>query len=246
MVPARALLSSRQARSTHVWRQPSFVGRPVTAYGRGVGLRRHRHSNQRSKLVGQCPHFPRVPHREFHLLQLLQARRGSGPTPTELDNTDIDYNNIQNNMSDSRRSPTSTPRSGGNGPATRSTTRGARATQLRWGRGRPPTVCLWVPSIGACRSIYDCKCSPRKGNTVCDILEPPTHALPTTWRHTAKWGGGPRPAGRASPVEGQPLRRGTLHACYWNSLLGALTQALIPTAAHADTSLLKSDSAEGR
>ena len=30
-------------------------------------------------------------------------------------------------MSDNRRSPTSTPRSGGNGPATRSTTRGARA-----------------------------------------------------------------------------------------------------------------------
>ena len=70
--------------------------------------------------------------------------------------------------------------------------------------------------------------------------EPSTHALPTTWRHTAKWGESPRPAGRASPVEGQPLRRGTLHACYWNSLLGALTQALILTAAHADTSQLKS------
>ena len=51
---------------------------------------------------------------------------------TELDNTDIDYNNIQNNMSDSRRSPTSTPRSGGRGPATRSTTRSTRA------RGRAP------------------------------------------------------------------------------------------------------------
>ena len=93
---------------------------------------------------------------------------------------------------------------------------------------------IWVPSIGACRSIYD-------NTIVCDILEPPTHALPTTWRHTAKWGGGPRPAGRASPVEGQPLRRGTLHACYWNSLLGALTQALILTAAHADTSQFKSE-----
>ena len=34
---------------------------------------------------------------------------------TELDNTGIDYNNIQNNMSDSRRSPASTPRSGGRG-----------------------------------------------------------------------------------------------------------------------------------
>ena len=53
-------------------------------------------------------------------------------------------------------------------------------------------------------------------------------------------GGEPRPAGRASPVAGQLLRRGTLHACYWNSLLGALTQALILTAAHADTSQLKS------
>ena len=92
---------------------------------------------------------------------------------------------------------------------------------------------IWVPSIGACRSICD-------NTIVCDILEPPTHALPTTWRHTAKWGGGPRPAGRASPVAGQPLRRGTLHACYWNSLLGALTQALILTAAHADTSQFKS------
>ena len=42
---------------------------------------------------------------------------------------------------------------------------------------------IWVPSIGACRSIYD-------NTIVCDILEPPTHALPTTWRHTAKWGEG--------------------------------------------------------
>ena len=92
---------------------------------------------------------------------------------------------------------------------------------------------IWVPSIRACRSIYD-------NTTVCDILEPPTHALPTTWRHTAKQGGGTRPAGRAPPVEGEPLRRGTLHACYWNSLLGALTQASILTAAHADTSPLKS------
>ena len=41
---------------------------------------------------------------------------------------------------------------------------------------------IWVPSIRACRSIYD-------NTTVCDILEPPTHALPTTWRHTAKRGG---------------------------------------------------------
>ena len=41
---------------------------------------------------------------------------------------------------------------------------------------------IWVPSIRACRSIYD-------STIVCDILEPPTHALPTTWRHTAKWGG---------------------------------------------------------
>ena len=88
---------------------------------------------------------------------------------------------------------------------------------------------IWVPSIGACRSIYD-------NTIVCDILEPPTHALPTTWRHTAKQGGG----ARAPPVEGEPLRRGTLHACYWNSLLGALTQASILTAAHADTSQLKS------
>ena len=46
---------------------------------------------------------------------------------------------------------------------------------------------IWVPSIRACRSIYD-------NTTVCDILEPPTHALPTTWRHTAKrgWGHGLR------------------------------------------------------
>ena len=55
---------------------------------------------------------------------------------------------------------------------------------------------IWVPSIRACRSIYD-------NTTVCDILEPPTHALPTTWRHTAKWGGGHGP--RAGP----PLWRGS-------------------------------------
>ena len=33
---------------------------------------------------------------------------------------------------------------------------------------------IWVPSTRACRSIYD-------NTIVCDILEPPTHALPTTW-----------------------------------------------------------------
>ena len=33
--------------------------------------------------------------------------------------------------------------------------------------------------------------------------------------------------GRPGPTcGGVALRRGTLHACYWNSLLGALTQAL--------------------
>ena len=95
---------------------------------------------------------------------------------------------------------------------------------------------IWVLSIGACRSVYD--------NTIVhDILEPPTHALPTTWRHHCQLGAGIRPAGQDPPVEGQPLQRGTLHACYWNSLLGALTQALILTAA---TSQLKSDSAKGR
>ena len=103
----------------------------ISAYGRGVGLLRHRRSNKRSKVSRVGRHFPRVPPRESFLLQLLQARREVADA-TELDNTDIDYNNIQNNMSDSRRSPTSTPRSGGRGPATRPSTRSTRA------RGRPP------------------------------------------------------------------------------------------------------------
>ena len=60
---------------------------------------------------------------------------------------------------------------------------------------------IWVPSIRACRSIYD-------NTTVCDILEPPTHALPTTWRHTAKRGGGH--GLRAGPHlwRGSPCREG--------------------------------------
>ena len=106
--------------------QQSLRDRPFAAYGRGVGLLRHRHSNKRSKISRVGRHFPRVPPRESFLLQLLQARREVADA-TELDNTDIDYNNIQNKMSDSRRSPTSTPRSGGRGPATRPTTRSTRA-----------------------------------------------------------------------------------------------------------------------
>ena len=73
--------------------------------------------------------------------------------------------------------------------------------------------------------------------TVRDILEPPwactTHhvatPLPTVGGDTACWPG--------PTCGGVGNARGTLHACYWNSLLGALTQALIPTVAHADTSL---------
>ena len=80
---------------------------------------------------------------------------------------------------------------------------------------------IWVPSIGACRSAL---CN----TTVRDILEPPgactnhhvATPLPTVRGDTAC---GPGPTcGEIGNA------RGTLHACYWNSLLGALTQALIP------------------
>ena len=92
---------------------------------------------------------------------------------------------------------------------------------------------IWVPSIGACRSAL---CN----TTVRDILEPPgactnhhvATPLPTVRGDTA-CGPGPTRGGIGNA-------RGTLHACYWNSLLGALTQASILTAAHADTSQLKS------
>ena len=54
---------------------------------------------------------------------------------------------------------------------------------------------IWVPSIRACRSVYD--------NTIVrDILEPPTHALPTTWRRYCQLQGGAGPAGPSPPVEG--------------------------------------------
>jgi len=97
---------------------------------------------------------------------------------------------------------------------------------------------IWVPSIGACRSAL-CNI------IVCDILEPPgactnhhvATPLPTVRGDTA-CGPGPTCGGIGNA-------RGTLHACYWNSLLGALTQAPILTAAHADTSQLKSDGTEG-
>ena len=60
---------------------------------------------------------------------------------------------------------------------------------------------IWVPSIRACRSVHD--------NTIVrDILEPPTHVLPTTWRHHCQPGGGTRPAGQDPPVEGQPCGEG--------------------------------------
>ena len=92
---------------------------------------------------------------------------------------------------------------------------------------------IWVPSIGACRSAL-CNI------IVCDILEPPgactnhhvATPLPTVRGDTA-CGPGPTCGGIGNA-------RGTLHACYWNSLLGALTQAPILTAAHADTSQFKS------
>ena len=51
---------------------------------------------------------------------------------------------------------------------------------------------------------------------------------------------------RAHLWRGSPAERDASCMLHGNSLLGALTQALIPTAAHADTSLLKSDSAKGR
>ena len=54
-------------------------------------------------------------------------------------------------------------------------------------------------------------------------------------------GGGTKACGPGLTCGGAALRGGTLHACYWNSLLGALTQALILTAAHADTSQFKSE-----
>ena len=54
---------------------------------------------------------------------------------------------------------------------------------------------IWVPSIRACRSVHD--------NTIVrDILEPPTHALPTTWRQYCQLQGGAGPAGPSPPVEG--------------------------------------------
>ena len=76
----------------------------------------------------------------------------------------------------------------------------------------------WVPSIRACRSVYD-------NTTVRDILEPTTQALPNRG--------------------GVALRRERFMHVYWNSLLGALMQAPNRTAAHADTSQLKSDSTKG-
>ena len=60
---------------------------------------------------------------------------------------------------------------------------------------------IWVPSIGACRSVYD-------NTTVRDILEPPTHALPTTWRQYCQLQGGAGPAGPSPPVEGWPCGEG--------------------------------------
>ena len=100
------------------------------AYGRGVGLLRHRRSNKRSKISRVGRHFPRVPPREsFFFLFSFITWTGEVAAATELDYIDTDYNTIQNTMSDNRRSPTSsTPRSSGKGPVTRSSTaRGARA-----------------------------------------------------------------------------------------------------------------------
>ena len=55
----------------HTWRscalQPSLCDRPFAAYGRGVGLLRHRRSNKRSKISRVGRHFPRVPLRESFL-----------------------------------------------------------------------------------------------------------------------------------------------------------------------------------
>ena len=59
---------------------------------------------------------------------------------------------------------------------------------------------IWVPSIRACRSVHD--------NTIVrDILEPPTHVLPTTWRHHCQLEGGQGLRARTHLWRGSPAER---------------------------------------
>ena len=76
----------------------------ISAYGRGVGLLRHRRSNKRSKISRVGRHFPRVPPREsFFFLFSFISSTGEVAAATELDYIDTDYNTIQNTKSDNRR-----------------------------------------------------------------------------------------------------------------------------------------------